>query len=130
MLLPSLCFRQPMLPIELPVPPLISVESITYIDEVGQTQTLDPSTYRVDPYSTPGRIIPLQDWPKLGTNYSGITILFTAGYSTVPASVKNAMKLIIGSLYENRESVAQGQLFEIPTNASYLLAPFKIASVA
>src|SRR5258707_273549 len=42
--------------IELPKPPLISVESVTYLDENGNTQTLGTDKYIVDADSTPGRI--------------------------------------------------------------------------
>jgi uncharacterized phiE125 gp8 family phage protein len=47
--------------IDVPLPPLSSVSSITYVDTDGATQTLNSSLYRVDTYSQPGRITPAYD---------------------------------------------------------------------
>jgi hypothetical protein len=57
-----------------------------------------------------------------------INIEYVAGYGTstnVPKTIKQAMKLIIGDLYENRENSRDtkfGELKEIPIAARRLLA--------
>jgi uncharacterized phiE125 gp8 family phage protein len=59
-----------------------------------------------------------------------VTIEFTAGYgaaaSAVPAEIKQAMYLMIGHWYENRESVNVGNIVnELPFAAQALLEPFQ-----
>jgi uncharacterized phiE125 gp8 family phage protein len=109
-----------------PKPPLISVESITYYDQSGTVQTLDPSQYYAVP-GTPGRIAPSPglQWPATQDRIGGITIAFTAGFGTLPASVPDqipaAIKLLVGNLYRNRESLVDGVVTEIPKTVDYLL---------
>lgn len=88
--------------IEIPRSPLISVSSITYVDDDGNTQTLATSVYSVDADSKPGavRLKYDQEWPDTRDQPNAVTINFTAGYgaapANVPASTKQAMKLLIG----------------------------------
>lgn len=97
--------------IELPRPPLISVGAITYIDPNGVIQTLDPSQYTVDIWTEPGRLLPAfgLSWPSHRRGPSSVAIPYQAGYgaagTAVPRSLRQAMLLLIGGWYENRESV-------------------------
>lgn len=115
--------------IEIPLPPLASVTSITYTDTAGVLQTLPTSVYAVDTASEPG-VVSLkygQSWPATRTERNAVTIKFVAGYAdsaTVPQALKAAMKLHIADLFENRER--QGpQVFE---NAAYdaLIFPYRL----
>jgi hypothetical protein len=68
--------------IDLPMPRLLSVQSITYVDTSGVTQTLDPSQYVVDTTSEPARIVPAEGtyWPSQMTYIPGsVRITFMAG---------------------------------------------------
>jgi uncharacterized phiE125 gp8 family phage protein len=104
--------------IEIPLPPLQTVESITYIDGAGATQTLDDSLYSVDVESEPGRVTPIYgaSWPSTRGVPNAVTIEFTAGYGdtgdTVPASLRNWMLLAIQDAYDNRGTVMVGQTVE------------------
>jgi uncharacterized phiE125 gp8 family phage protein len=95
--------------IEIPNPPLREVVSIKYILN-GSEQTLDPSNYVVDTRSTPGRIEPVQFWPNTDDVIDAVRIRYTAGYgddneiSSVPESLKIAMKMHIKALYDNRDA--------------------------
>lgn len=93
---------------EIPKPPLQSVTSVTYVDSNGTEQTLDPSAYRVDSDSEPGRIEPVDaQWPATKTQVNAVTVLFTAGYgdagSAVPMPVRQWIILAVGDMYANRE---------------------------
>lgn len=93
------------------VPPLQSVESITYIDTDGVTQTLAPTAYKVDVASTMGRIVPAYGttWPMARNEINAVEVSFTSGYGDpvdVPRGIKNWMLIRIGTLYANREEVA------------------------
>lgn len=60
--------------IDLPGGRVVQVISITYVDENGVTQTLDPSTYRVDLSSEPCRLTPapaVAVWPFSGVFQPG-----------------------------------------------------------
>lgn len=125
--------------IEVPLPPLISVTSLAYLDANGASQTLTVTTgYVVDapagPYADPGRItLPYGVmWPQSQMVENAVTLRFVAGYgaaSAVPEAIKSAMKLIIGHLYENRENVViteRGSIVqEMPQAAEHLLWPYR-----
>lgn len=46
-------------------------------------------------------------------------------YGVIPAPVKHAMLLMIGNLYNNRESVSTLTVKELPLSYQYLLQKFK-----
>lgn len=114
--------------IELPKPPLVSVTSITYKDDVGAQTTLSSSVYLVDTESEPGRIVLAsgQSWPA-GTLYpvNPIQVTYVAGYgaaTAVPERMKQAIKLLLGHWYENREATVAGTIMkEIPLGIDSLI---------
>lgn len=102
--------------IRLPRPPLQAVESITYRDQSGVEHVLDPATYIVDTRSEPGRVVlaPGRCWPSVALAPAGaITVRYVAGYGdtadSVPVKVKQAILLLVGHWYANREAVVVGQ---------------------
>lgn len=118
---------------EMPKAPLSSVLSIKYVDVDGNEQTLDSGVYRTDSARDPG-IVELgvdQSWPDLYNTSSPITIQIIAGYGEtsddVPAPIKQAMLLLIGHWFENREStVGVGNIQTIPMGVDSLLAPYRV----
>ncbi|OQY26232.1 MAG: hypothetical protein B6244_14130 [Candidatus Cloacimonetes bacterium 4572_55] len=68
----------------LPYPPLISVDSITYIDDDGDTQTLSTDIYDIDTHSDPGYIYLAynQTWPMTRSELNAVTITYKSGYMT------------------------------------------------
>ena len=128
--------RFPVGEIEVPRPPLKSVESITYIDSVGGTQVLAAGKYRVDADSEPGRITPVQGgaWPTTRAVTTAVTVRFTAGYgaagSHVPEDIRQAMLLLVGSFYEHREDIVVGETaVRLPRGAEALLNPYRMVRV-
>lgn len=103
--------------IELPYPPLLAVTSIKYTDIDGNESTYSSANYLVDAHREPGRIALKNgvSWPSVTLQeINGVEIVWTAGYgaagSDVPERYRQAMLLLIGHYYENREAimVAQG----------------------
>lgn len=97
--------------IRLPWPPLAAVTSITYLDQAGATQTLDPATRLVNTHTEPARITRANQatWPTPLAQEASILVSYTAGYATpddVPAPLKQWMLLAIGAMYDNREQIA------------------------
>jgi len=102
--------------IELPLPPLQSVTSISYVDADGATQTLATTVYGVDVACEPGEVYLKygQEWPTTRDERNAVTIRFVCGYglaAAVPENIKSAMKLHIADLDANRERQGD-QLFE------------------
>lgn len=100
--------------IDLPFPPLQSVDAVKYTDVSGAVQTLAPSLYIMDAISEPGCITPAPDsyWPDTQNRVNAVQISFTAGYGAaadVPASIKAWMLMRIAAMYANREEIAVGK---------------------
>lgn len=127
--------------IQVPLPPLISVGGVFYLDASGTEQEMDTSTYRVDPSSEPGRILLSSgsSWPQIHCEEeSSVRIRFTAGYidssqspavDNVPKMIKAAILLHIGDLYQNRETMVIGQraaAVTLPWASEQLLRPHRV----
>lgn len=102
--------------IEIPLPPLQSVTYIKYTDSDGTVNTFSSASYTVDTKNTPGRVV-LNDgysWPGDSLAVaSAVNVRFIAGYggtgASVPTPIIQAMKLLVGHYYENREAVFMGR---------------------
>jgi len=115
---------------QLPRSPLITLDSIKYDDEDGIEQTLGASVYGVDSVGE----MPARIWLKGGESWpttypdalETVRVLFTAGYGTagadVPASIRAALLLLLGNLFENREAVVTGTIVtDLPFGVRALL---------
>lgn len=115
--------------IELPRPPLQSVTSIVYTDSDNNATTWAASNYIVDTDSEPGRVVLAYgaSWPGVTLRPANpIQITYVAGYgddgSAVPVSYQQALKLLVGHWYENREATIAGTIArEIPLAVDSLL---------
>lgn len=102
--------------IQLPKPPLVSVTSVTYTDNGGSATVLSSALYGVDTDSEPGRVVLNygEVWPSATLRtMNPIQIVYVAGYgaaSAVPARFKQAILLVVGHWYENREGVMLGTI--------------------
>jgi len=123
--------------IEIPLPPLASITTMKYYDsdgvehnayEPGAGTPVGTDTYFTDEKNEPGRLC-LQygeSWPSDTLRpHKGICITFVAGYGAssayMPEKVRQAMLLMIGHWYENREAVSEKDLKEVPRAADALL---------
>lgn len=100
--------------IELPYPPLQSVTSVKYKNSAGTETTMTANTdYIVDTDRKVGRVVlpygvTWQSFVQYPVN--PIKIKFVCGYyasNLIPKSLKQAMLLLIGYWYENREDIGQ-----------------------
>lgn len=100
--------RFPRWAIRLPRPPLQSVTTISYVDENGTSQTLDPSLYRVAADSEPGYVTPAYNevWPAIRDVVEAVTITYIAGYgadaTTVPEDARHAVALMVADMFAHR----------------------------
>jgi hypothetical protein len=118
-------------PIRMPRPRAVSVQSITYVDPNGETQTLDKSTYNLALNSEPGRIVPVAGyWPVTSPHaLENVCISYTAGtygdgvkVNNCPMTIVQAMLLLISHWYSNRDAVASTPPKEIDLGVRALLA--------
>ena len=68
--------------IDIPKPSTLSLDSVTYVDQNGELQTLSPSAYYCDLTSKPARLVPSSGnyWPTTLTYAPGsVRVAFTAG---------------------------------------------------
>lgn len=94
-------------------PPVLSITSVSYIDEDGNPQTLDPSLYVLDSKSEPAWLLPATDteWPATAEVANAVTVRYPAGYgSSCPEEVRQWMLLAARALYDN--PAAGGELGE------------------
>lgn len=123
-----------------PRPPFISITpdatyttlGIQYVDTAGSTQTISASDYRVDSVSEPARITPAygSSWPSARYVVNAISVTYRAGYANaaaVPFAIKQAMLMLIGHWYEQRESVVVGSISkEVEFAVHALLQPYRV----
>lgn len=108
--------------------PLVSVTHIKYTDEDDNTSTFDSANYIYDIYSDPGRIKLTKDanWPSDPLYVvNGVEVQVVVGYGNpadIPQEFKQAIMLMVGHWYENREQVTVGEVArEIPMGVEALL---------
>lgn len=91
----------------LPRPPLRSVVSVAYKDSDGTSHALAPDVdYLVDIERERLVLPPGKSWPSfVPWPVHPITITYTAGYETLPFTIKQAMLLLISHWYDNRDAI-------------------------
>lgn len=118
--------------IELQWTPVRSVTSVEYLDPQGAQQTIASDSLFLDTRGVYPIVYPdaEADWPDSKSLRGSVKVIVDTGHSEVPYDVKAAALLIVGHLYENRESVVIGTISsELPMGVSALLGPYKIDAV-
>ncbi len=111
---------------------LQSVSQVRYINSAGAWAVIDPADYEIDSVDEVGAIYPTYNktWPATRNTRNAIEIKFIAGYGdadSVPPSIVEAMLLLIGHLYQNRESVTIGvSVAETPQGIDFLLMQHRV----
>ncbi|MEG8220126.1 hypothetical protein OSJ57_05750 [Sphingomonas sp. HH69] len=109
--------------IAIPLPPCQSIDAITYVDPDGVTQTLDAAAYQVFGLGSANgaKVRPAYgtSWPAIRNQPDAVAITFTAGFGDnpgdIPEPIRTAIKMRVGHLYENRESVVIGTGYNTET---------------
>ena len=96
--------------IELRPYPLLTVDEVRYTDDAGVERIIASSAYQVDTHSQPGRLHMIDGWPSATLRpLNGLEIELTAGYGvdvlSPPLQLRQAVLLLVGHWYENRETV-------------------------
>lgn len=115
-------------------PPVVSVDQVSVLDQAGVATSVDETMFRVRQY---GDDAPLEiealsgaTWPGLLRTGSLLAVDYLAGYPVgeVPSPIIAWMKLVIGALYEQRESIVVGVSVDmIPEEFNrWLLQPYMV----
>lgn len=119
--------------IELPKGPITSVDSLKYLNTIGVLTTLSSALYSLDATQLSSWIVPAYGttWPSTLTTPNAVQIQYQVGYSsvTIPASIKAWILLMVGTLYENRESASERPVADNPF-ADALLARYTVSELA
>jgi uncharacterized phiE125 gp8 family phage protein len=113
--------------IYLPRSPLSSVSSIQYVASDGTTTTLPTSDYIVSAYETPARVSEAYNatWPDTRVMDDNVTVTYIAGHSSsstgIPHNIKQAVCMLVGHWYRNREAASEQSMSEIPLGLDALL---------
>ena len=117
--------------LRLPLDPVQSISSVTYLDANNATQTVSSSNYQLltDALGPFVCFNSTYTFPtSLYTEPPLVAVTYVAGYGDadeVPAAIKQAMLLLIANWYKNREAVLDGYRVELlPGGVEALLAPF------
>lgn len=116
---------------DLQVGNVASVTHVKYYDTDNSLQTLDTSEYDVDIRVKPGRIYQAEDgnFPDTYERANSVEVEFVVGSaaSDVEDAIKQAMYIVIGRYYENRQDVVMGtQVNELPLMVDHLLTPYRL----
>jgi uncharacterized phiE125 gp8 family phage protein len=122
--------------IDITVAPLQSVQQISYIDNDGTLTEAELTDFEViapeGDFAEPGSVGPKVDkaWPT-ATSLRPLSarVRFIAGYGTaadVPKAIKQAILMMVGDMYENRESKIVGTIATENKVAQDLLFPYKV----
>lgn len=96
--------------VELPRPPLISVDKVAALDEDDTETEYDSDNYYLITEATPGKLVIKRDvtWPtNTSRDYGRFVIESKHGYGTdagdVPEPIREGIKLWVGVIYATRE---------------------------
>lgn len=108
-----------------------AIDAIRYLDESDEAQVLDVANFRKVLLEDAAYIEPSTgtSWPKMADRPDALQIDFTAGYAdaaSVPATIKQAIRLLVGEWANEREASTPVELREIPIGVDSLIEPYKL----
>lgn len=118
----------------LPFPDVSSVV-VKYQDADNAEQTVDGALYEIIEDARGAMVVFRDVFTKPGLyddRVAPVSITLTAGFGDaedVPQALKQAILLLIGHWYENREAVTVGAFAELPMAVKALIAPYRRVSV-
>lgn len=117
----------PTQPVLLPRHPIQSIVSVKWYDSSDAQQTLASAVYVLVPDAGCDAQLALaanQTWPtaQLSDRRYPVVVEYVAGWdeNSVPVTIRQYMLLLIGAMYENRESVAVGAGITMAVNMPFM----------
>lgn len=127
--------------IRIPLGPVISVDTVTYVDGDGVTQTWDAANYRVN---NAGDLVTIEpaygvSWPSTRAISGAVAVTFTSGYlntavsppsGVIPADLRGAVSMLVAFWFNQREVAAERDRHEVPYGAERILAKYRVGTIA
>lgn len=104
--------------------PVQSVSSVTYYVN-GVQQTLASTVYRFDASTDMVHLIDGQVWPTTDKREDAVAINYVAGFTTLPAPIKQSILLLVAHWYDNRTVASERPMSDIPHAVEALLANYR-----
>ena len=104
----------------LPITPVRSLFSVAYWPVGGGAQVVhtsapDLANWKLWAGDNWAYVVPSSNvWPGFDDRQDAVTIQFNAGYSPVPVDVKQACRLVLTNMYENRSTMVASGMRESP----------------
>lgn len=115
--------------LHIPLGPVISVDSVEYVNLAGSYVTWTKSgNYEVDLASVEAWIKPVVTWPTPMSTMNAVRVTFTAGHAAsdpVLASIKQAVALLVRHWYDNGSAASEMKMEELPFAVSAIIAPLR-----
>ncbi|MBD9635962.1 hypothetical protein IB277_06595 [Ensifer sp. ENS07] len=111
--------------------PVSAVGSVTWRDSAGQVSTVAPSDYTLNTDGGGRSAVRFRNaWSMPGDldESAAVSVTYSAGSSSVPVPIQQAILLSVGAWYENREEVVVGAtVSSLPASVAVdrLLAPYR-----
>lgn len=112
--------------------PLASITHVKYYDAANVLTTLSSSVYTVPALHEPAcvRLVDGQTWPLVWDRDDAVRVEYVTGASApadVPASLRQAIQLLVAHWYANREAVMVGTISgPIAFAVEALCAPYRV----
>lgn len=95
--------------IYLPIFPVKSITSISYIDTDGNSQSIGTSDFRLignEDYAVI-ETVDGYEWPSVFDRQDAITFTLLCGFDVVPDALKHACLMLVAHWFENREAAGE-----------------------
>ena len=114
----------------LPIGPVQSITSVSYVDTDGEAQTVSADVYeaRLEGLEPSLATKYMQTWPQSRSG-SLVTVTAVVGYGAAgsqPPETIHAIRLILSDLYAHRETVGEGVSLPVAASVDALLANHSI----
>ena len=106
-------------PLSLPLPNLVSVDAVSYIDDDHVSQAVTGTVFNAEFQY----LWPATSWPS--DTVQGVRVAVTCGEPTETMAFKQAMLLFITDLYEYRGDLTEKQVYD-NLAATTLLQPYRV----
>jgi uncharacterized phiE125 gp8 family phage protein len=109
-------------PFTIPIYPVMSIDKIEWLDrnEVAHSSTAfrvnRRCTHAIVRHDIRGDILE-----------ESVVVTFTAGHETIPADLRQAILMLVGHFFENREATTTEKLEKVPHAVDTILARYRVA---
>ena len=117
--------------LNIPNPPMVSVTSLKYYDNLNSLVTVDSSKYIAEDSGSNNAFVAMKDGfssPTLTkSRVAPVIVTFTAGYTTLPKPLHQAILMLVAHYYDTREPVSFGEIpYKIARTVDFLIDQYKV----